>query len=78
MITFSGFSSRVLESQYNTCIEKMLFLLQTKIKKLDKKMEVDEKKFKQYFSAIYLNMLKLEQSKYQAPKFAECIKELAE
>ncbi len=46
MSVYCGFGTRKLENIYNTHIEKMLYLLQTKILKIDQNDRIDETKFR--------------------------------
>ena len=46
MSVYCGFGIRKLENTYNTYIEKMLYLLQTKILKIDQNDRIDETKFR--------------------------------
>ena len=60
MQSFSGFNSKKIESAYNLLIEKMLYILQKKIFKLDNRIPIDERKFRTYFTNVYQNIIKLE------------------
>jgi hypothetical protein len=76
MQTFSGFNTKKQESLYNNCLEDLLRLLQSKI--IPQPQKLLKKQFKITFEDIYLNLIKLEQSKFALPKFSESLKEMAD
>ena len=77
MSIYSGFSTRQQESQYNSLIERLLNLLQYRVKATINNLEVNEYTWGKKFAAVYRSMVELEFHKYLDPKFSRSCKDIA-
>ena len=79
MSIYGGFSTRVLESTYNTHICNILNLLQNLLLSfLQRKKAIEIQSFSENFCDSYSKIVKLEQQKHLVPKYSEFIRGLDE
>ena len=71
-----GFATKQLETQYNTLVYNLLYLMQYRIRKLYNNQSFNEINFKHVLLKSYKKTLKMEEQKYIQPKFSEAIKDL--
>ena len=71
-----GFATKAMDSQYNTQIYNLLYLLQYRIRKFYANEVVNENNFVNLLIKTYNKTIKLETSKYIPPRFSEAIKDL--
>lgn len=77
MSIYSGFSTRVLETTYNSCLLEIIFEMQAFIiEVIKKKRELVESQWTQQFCLNFDKLRKLEKQKYLIPYFSEGVKEL--
>ena len=88
MSIYGGFGTRAQESTYNKAIYNMLYLMQLKISRNNKKSNLllsfirvlvpfDEDRFQQIFTKLYNRLFVMEEYKYLPPKFSYSMKDLA-
>jgi hypothetical protein len=71
-----GFATKAMDSQYNTQIYNLLYLLQYRIRKFYANEVVNENNFVNLLIKTYNKTIKLETSKYIPPRFSEAMKDL--
>jgi hypothetical protein len=76
MSVYSGFSTRYQESQYNRLIQKLIDLLQYRVKANIKDFRINDHSWGKQFLSIYQQMAEMEVHKYLNPKFSESCKEI--
>ncbi|CAG9330748.1 unnamed protein product [Blepharisma stoltei] len=77
MSVYSGFSTRLQETQYYKLTENLIYLLQAKILSLAKLISHEDEDWVKQFNITYNQMAKLELHKYLEPKFSDSCKNLA-
>ena len=77
MSIYSGFSTRMQESMYNKLIERLIELLQYRVRASLYKREINEYSWGRQFSSVYNQLAELEIHKYLDPKFSKSVKEIA-
>ena len=75
MSIYSGFGTRQQESTYNSLVESIIKLLQSKVVSNIKNEATTDPSFKIQLLKYYDILLKLEAHKYLLPKFSEAIKD---
>jgi hypothetical protein len=76
MSIYSGFGTRQQESAYNSLVESIIQLLQSRILSNFKSDSANESEFKIRLLKTYDMLLKLEAHKYLPPKFSDAFKDL--
>lgn len=77
MSIYSGFSTRALESTYNSILyETVLFMQDWILEVIKRKKEIIEATWSQQFCTSFEKLKKLEKQKYLVPYFTDSMKEL--
>lgn len=77
MSIYSGFSTRLQESQYNVLIQRLISLLQFRVKANMNHQEINDYSWGKKFTAVYKQMVELELHKYLEPKFSKSCEDIA-
>ena len=77
MSIYRGFSTRQQESQNNSLIQRILNLLQQRVKASINNRVINEYSWGKKFVAVYKLMVELELHKYLDPKFSTSCREIA-
>ncbi|KAM3131866.1 hypothetical protein pb186bvf_015987 [Paramecium bursaria] len=77
MSVYGGFCTRKQESEYNQCIYKIIYTLSKRCCKDMDGEQVDESKFAACITKLFCALIKLEESKYQPPKFSDALTDIA-
>lgn len=77
MSVYSGFATRMLESQYNGLVCKLISLFEQRVIAALRPDYFDSDQWGLSFSAVFKAMRKLESQKYLPPKFSHYCKDLA-
>lgn len=73
-----GFPTKAVDTQYNTLVYNMVYLLQYRIRKFYTKESVNEHNFRHVLLKTYTKSVKLEASKFLPPKFSEALEDLVD
>jgi len=78
MSVYSGFATRMLESQYNGLVCKLISLFEQRVSAALRSDFFDNDQWSLSFCAVFKAMRKLEGQKYLPPKFSHYCKDLAQ
>jgi len=78
MSVYSGFATRLLESQYNALLCKLLALLELRVSAALHSNSLENDPWSHSFSTVFSSMQKLEGQKYLPPKFSHYCRGLAQ
>jgi len=71
-------STREIETQYNTIVYNLLYLLQYRVRKLYSKQSINELNFQSALLKAYNKSVQIEKTIVGPPKFSEALKDLAQ
>lgn len=83
MSVYSGFATRLLETQYNGLVCKLISLLEKRVVTalrggLQHADLFDAEQWTLSFTSVYRGLRRMEAQKYQQPRFSACCRDLAD
>jgi len=77
MSVYGGFATRLQESQYSGLICKVISLLERRVVAGIRGDSLDEEQWGLAFVSVYKGLRRMEEQKYQQPKYSLCCGQLA-